>query len=288
MKPKSILLLIVIISILACATGCGGSSEFDTEQSINVISREDGSGTRGAFTDIFGLILQGEGGTRKDISTKEAVIAKQTDVLMASITNDKYAIGYISMGSLNDTVKAVAIDGIMPSAATVGSEEYSVVRPFWIFTKENPSELCVDFIDFVTSADGQAVVSQNYIESFRDAAEYSGNKPSGKIVVAGSSSVTPIMEKLKEAYIGVNPGAKIEIQQSDSSAGFTGTVEGTCDIGMASRDLTEDEQVQVNSVKIALDGIVIVVNKNNSVDNLSKQQVKEIFTGEITKWSELS
>ena len=285
---KIFCILLTIFCLIPSLSGCfTDSSEFDIDREINVISREDGSGTRGAFTDIFELVKKGDGGTKKDLSTKEAVIAKQTDVLMTSISSDRFAIGYISLGSLNDTVKPVKIDGVTASAENVKDGGYKVVRPFVIVTKENRSEIAGDFIDYILSSDGQTIVSESYISVSDNASAYSGNRPSGKIVIAGSSSVTPIMEKLKESYLKINPNAKIELQQSDSSAGITGTEDGTCDIGMSSRDLTESELDGLVSENIALDGIVIVVNNVNPIDSLSKDDVKKIYMGEITKWSEI-
>lgn len=277
---------IITFTIILVFSGCKKTNEFRNENLINVISREDGSGTRGAFTDIFDLVLKGNDGSRKDMSTKEAVIAKQTDVLMVSIANDKYAIGYISLGSLNDTIKAVSIDNTAPSGDTVKNGNYSVVRPFNIVTNGEPDGITKDFIQFILSGDGQAVVADSYIPVSDDTPAYSGTQPSGKVVVAGSSSVTPIMEKLKERYLLLNPNASVEIQQSDSSSGIMGTLEGTCDIGMSSRNLKDSETGQLVVTKIAIDGIAIVVNKDNPIDNMSKDQIKKIFTGEFTKWSE--
>ncbi len=217
-------------------------SNFDTKKAINVISREDGSGTRGAFIELFGILQKNEDGTQKDLTTKEAVIARQTDVMMTNVAGDKYAIGYISLGSLNDTVKALNIEGVVPTTENVKNGTYPVSRPFNIATKGEPTGLAKDFIDFILSAEGQAVVSKSYIAVDDAPLAYAGSKPSGKIVVAGSSSVTPVMEKLKEAYLAVNPNAQIEIQMSDSSAGMNGAIDGTCDIGMASRELKDSER----------------------------------------------
>ena len=265
-----------------------GNTTFNNEKDIVVISREDGSGTRGAFIELFGVEQKNEGGTKKDLTTKEAIIAKQTDVMMTSITGNPYAIGYISLGSLNDTVKAVQIEGVTPTAENVKNGTYPIARPFNIATKDEVSELTEDFMDFILSAEGQAVVAKSYIAVNDDAPAYAGNKPSGKIVVAGSSSVTPIMEKLKEAYQLVNPNATIEIQMSDSSAGITGVIDGTCDIGMASRNLKDSELEQLTSRQIALDGIAVIINRENPTASLVKDQVKAIFVGETLTWSDIA
>ena len=267
--------------------GSSDASAFDYGKDIVVVSREDGSGTRGAFIELFGIEQKNDDGTKKDLTTKEAVIAKQTDVMMTNIAGDKYAIGYISLGSLNDTVNAVQIDGVTASTENVKNGTYSIARPFNIATKGAPSELAQDFIDFMLSAEGQAVVAGSYIAVVEGAPAYAGSKPAGKIVVAGSSSVTPIMEKLKEAYIAINPDATIEIQMSDSSAGINGAIDGTCDIGMASRELKDSELEQLTSTQIALDGIAVIVNNENPIMNLTKEQVRSIFIGELLKWDEI-
>ena len=299
-------MLMILVVVLAAMTGCtnggngnsaaaqedasvGGTGKvtFDTTKEIAVISREDGSGTRGAFIELFGIEVKGDDGSKKDMTTKEAVIAKQTDVMMQNIVGDKYGIGYISLGSLNNTVKALQIDGIAASAENVKNGSYAIARPFNLATKGEPTGLAKDFIDFMMAAEGQAVVSGSYIAVVENAAPYAGDKPSGKIVVAGSSSVSPVMEKLKEAYLEVNTGATIEIQQSDSSAGMTGAIDGTCDIGMASRELKESELADLTPVQIALDGIAVIVNNENPVSSLASEQVRGIFTGETTQWGDL-
>jgi phosphate transport system substrate-binding protein len=273
----------------AFANGGGEAAAFDPQKSVNVVSREDGSGTRGAFIELFGIEARGADGSRRDMTTKEAVIAKQTDVMMTTIENDAYAIGYISLGSLNETVKAVSIDGVAATTANVKNGAYTVSRPFYIATKGGAAEsgLTKDFIAFILSAEGQAVIAKSYIPVSTTAAPYAGSKPSGKIVVAGSSSVTPVMEKLKEAYIALNPSAVIEIQQSDSSAGMTAALDGACDIGMSSRDLKDSELARLTPVKIAIDGIAVIVNKKNPAANLTKGEIKAVFTGETTRWSQV-
>ena len=262
-----------------------GNTAFNNGKDIVVVSREDGSGTRGAFIELFGIEQKNDDGTKKDLTTKEAIIAKQTDVMMTNIAGNPYAMGYISLGSLNDTVRALQIEGVTPTAENVKNGTYPIARPFNIATKDEVSALAEDFIGFILSAEGQEVVAGSYIAVDENAAAFGGSKPAGKIVVAGSSSVTPIMEKLKEAYLSINPNATIEIQMSDSSAGITGVIDGTCDIGMASRTLKDSELAQLTSTQIALDGIAVIVNHENSTTNLTKEQVKAIFTGETLTWS---
>ena len=257
--------------------GCGQTG-FDPKTSVNVVSREEGSGTRTAFIELFGIEIKGADGTKKDLTSKEAIIAKQTDVMMTNIARNPNAIGYISLGSLNDTVKAVAIDGAPATSENVKNGSYSISRPFFVATKGAPSGLTGDFIKFILSDKGQAVVSKSYIPVGDTAPAYNGGNLKGKIVVAGSSSVTPVMEKLREAYIKINPEVVVEVQQSDSSAGMNAALNGTCDIGMASRELKENELKELKPVKIAIDGIAIIVNKQNTVTGLSKKQVKDIFT----------
>ncbi len=257
--------------------------EYDYGKAITVVSREDGSGTRGAFIELFKILVDG-----KDTTTVEAVISNSTDVMMTNISGDEYAIGYISLGSLNDTVRALDIDGVEATAANVKGGSYTVSRPFNIAVKEGISDLAQDFVDYIMSKEGQSVIADGgYVAIDDAAAAYAGSKPAGKIVVGGSSSVTPIMEKLKEAYIAVNTGADIEIQMTDSSAGMMSAIEGTCDIGMASRELKDTEKAELTEITIAIDGIAVIVNNNHPMTNLTKDQVKSIFTGEALLWSDV-
>lgn len=287
---KIIRIFVLLFLAVTSLAGCTGSvtSGFDTSKSISVISREDGSGTRGAFIELFGIEVKGDDGSKKDMTTKEAIIANQTNVLMTKVTGDKYAIGYISLGSLGETVKAVQIEGVSASNENVKNGTYPISRPFNISTKGEPTGLVKDFIDFILSAEGQALASQSYIAVNDSAAAYTGSKPSGKIVVAGSSSVSPLMEKLIEAYKAVNPSAVIELQTNDSSTGMTSAIDGICDIGMASRELKDSELAELTAIQIALDGLVVIVNQENPAANLTKEQVKLIFTGETLVWSDVS
>lgn len=269
------------------ATEAAAAGDFDTSKEISVNSREDGSGTRGAFIELFGVEEKAADGTKVDNTTVEANITNSTAVMMTSVAGDPYAIGYISLGSLNDTVKAVKIDGAEATTDNVANGTYKVARPFNIVTKDGLSDVAKDFVDYIMSAEGQDIIEQNgYIKIDQNAATYAGSKPEGKIVVAGSSSVSPVMEKLKEAYLAVNTNADIEIQTSDSTTGVTSTQEGICDIGMASRDL-KDTETGVTATTIAQDGIAVIVNNENPVENLTSDQVKSIFTGETTVWADV-
>lgn len=262
------------------------SGDFDNSEYINVVSREDGSGTRGAFIELFGVEEKNDAGEKIDNTTDEAIITNSTDVMLTTVAGDEYSIGYVSLGSLNDSVKAVSIDGAEATVDNIKSGDYTIARPFNIATKGTPSDVAQDFINFIMSADGQAVISDNkYIPVDDGAAAFESNGASGKIVVAGSSSVTPVMEKLKEAYAAVNSDAEIEIQESDSTTGMTAAMDGTCDIGMASRELKDSEtEGGLTATVIAMDGIAVVVNNDNPTKDLSKDTVKGIYTGEITSW----
>ncbi|MEE1196367.1 MAG: substrate-binding domain-containing protein [Lachnospiraceae bacterium] len=253
---------------------------------ITVVSREDGSGTRGAFIELFGVEQKNDAGEKVDYTTVDAEITNNTSVMMTTVAGNPNAIGYISLGSLNDSVKAVKIDGVEATVENVKSGDYQVCRPFNIVTKDDLSEVAQDFIDFILSVEGQEVVAENGYIALDDVEAYAGSAPEGKVVVAGSSSVTPVMEKLKEAYAEVNPNAEIEIQQSDSTTGVNSAIEGICDIGMASRDL-KDSETGVTATVIAQDGIAVIVNNENPTDDLTVDQVKAIYVGETTAWDEI-
>lgn len=265
------------------------NSNFDASREINVLSREDGSGTRGAFIELFGIEQKDESGEKVDYTTEMAAITNSTAVMMQSVAGDLYSIGYISLGSMNDTVKAAQIDGVEASVENIKNDTYKIARPFHIVTQSAISEAAQDFIDYMMSADGQAVIEDNGYISVSDAGAYSGSMESGKVVVSGSSSVSPVMEKLKEAYVALNPGVTIEIQQSDSSTGVSNAIDGTCDIGMASRDLKDSEiEGGVSATAIAMDGIAVIVNNGNSTDSLSSEQVMNIFTGNAVVWNDVA
>lgn len=256
---------------------------------INVISREDGSGTRGAFVELFGIQQKTEAGEKVDYTTDECDITNSTSVMMTSVSGNDCAIGYISLGSLNDTVKALSIDGAAATVENIKAGSYKVARPFNIATLPTIGEAAQDFIAFIMSAEGQAVIEANgYISAVEAAPAFAGGKVSGKVVIAGSSSVTPVMEKLTEAYQALNGNVEFELQQSDSSAGMTAVKDGVCDIGMASRDLkTSELEAGLQPQVIAMDGIAVVVSNDNPVNSLTTQQVRSIYMGEITDWSEV-
>ena len=281
---KAIIGVLASAMLMGAMTGCGKAASDD----ITVISREDGSGTRGAFIELFGIEEKDADGNKIDKTITTADITNSTSVMMTSVADDTAAIGYISLGSLDDSVKAVKIDGAEASAENVSNGSYKVSRPFNIATKGTPNEVTQDFINFILSADGQAVVEEAGYISDGNTGAYTSAGVKGKINVAGSSSVTPVMEKLKEAYVAINPDVQIEVQQSDSTTGMTSAAEGVCDIGMASRELKDSElSAGLTPTVIATDGIAVIVNKDSSVDSLTIDQVKGIYTGTITKWSEV-
>lgn len=258
--------------------------DFDTSQTINVISREDGSGTRGAFVEIVGV----EDADGNDDTYLEAVIQNSTNGIMTTVAGDEYSIGYISLGSLNDTVASVNVDGAEATTDNIKSGAYPISRPFNIAYQEGLAELPQDFVNFIMSADGQAIVADNSLIEAVDGAEaYEPAGLSGTIVVGGSTSVTPVMEKLSEAYEGLNDGVSIEIQSTGSSAGMTAAMEGSADIGMASRDLKDSEKEALSYEAIAIDGIAVIVSNENPIRDLSMDEIQSIFLGELTTWSEV-
>lgn len=288
-----------VLAVSAFA-GCGGASsssngssdagsdaaKFDASKTISVVTREEGSGTRDAFTELTGVLVK-DGDNKTDNTTTSAVTINSTEAVITNVKDNEAAIGYISLGSLNDTVKALKIGGVEATADNVKSGDYAVSRPFNIAYKSELSDVAQDFVDYIMSSDGQKIVSDNGYVTVAENAAYSGKKPSGKISVAGSSSVSPVMEKLAEAYQKVNTNAKVEIQTSDSSAGMQSAMGGTCDIGMASRDLKDEEKSALKVETIAKDGIAVIVNNANTCDDLTLDQVKSIYTGETTVWSDI-
>lgn len=287
---KKMFAYIMAAALLAIGlTGCGGANT-EGGGKINVVSREDGSGTRGAFIELFGVEEKDANGEKVDMTLDAAEITNSTSVMMTSVAGSKSSIGYISLGSLNDTVKALKIEGVAPSVAAIKDGSYAISRQFNIAVGASVSEAAKDFMAFIMSAQGQAVVEgKGYIAvESSGAGAYSTTTAGGKVVVAGSSSVTPVMEALKEAYQAVNPGVEVEIQQSDSTTGMNSVIEGICDIGMASRELKESELAAgITPTVIALDGIAVIVNKDNPLEGLSKEQVKGIYTGSLKDWAEV-
>ena len=302
---KLAVLAISAALVMGTMTGCGStnsdaknsdnagtnksaSSEtgFDTSKDISVVSREDGSGTRGAFIELTGVEEKDADGNKVDNTTLDASITNSTEVMMTTVSGNDYAIGYASLGSLNDTVKAVKVGGVEATADNINAGTYTLARPFNIVTGDSVSEVAQDFINYIMSEDGQKIISDNGYIEVENTGSFTSSKVKGSIVVAGSSSVTPVMEKLKEAYAKVNANASIEIQESDSTTGVNSAIEGTCDIGMASRDL-KDEEKGVKATAIAKDGIAVIVNNNNTIDDLTVDQIKDIFTGAVTTWADV-
>lgn len=303
-----------LISVLAAGVimasafaGCGGSSSstasngesssaessaasdtasFDASKTISVVTREQGSGTRDAFVELTGVLVK-DGDTKKDTTRTDAVTVNGTEAVITNVKGNEAAIGYISLGSLNDSVKALKIEDVDATAENVKSGEYKISRPFNIAYKGELSGLAKDFVDYILSSDGQAVVSKEGYVAVSENAAYAGTKPEGKITVGGSSSVSPVMEKLIEAYKLVNTKAEIELQTSDSSAGMQSAIDGTCDIGMASRELKDTEK-ELTSTAIAKDGIAVIVNTSNTTESLTMDQVKAIYTGEAKVWSDIT
>ncbi|MDD6095855.1 MAG: extracellular solute-binding protein [Clostridia bacterium] len=302
---KALIFALAAILCLGMLASCGNNAEegktsdennvtdekkdaFDASKEIGVISRESGSGTRGAFIELFGVEEKNAEGKKVDNTVATAVTTDSTSVMMTTVAGDEYSIGYISLGSLNDTVKAVKIDGAAPGVATIKDGSYKISRPFNIVTKDGLSAEAQDFIDFIMSADGQKVIEDRGYIPVSDAPAYTGSVASGKITVEGSSSVTPVMEKLKEAYLEKNPGVELQIQQDDSSTGIAAAIDGSCDIGMASRELKDSEiEKGVAATAIAIDGIAVIVNNSCPVDDLTSEQVKAIYTGSTTAWSQI-
>lgn len=293
MRKKLLTLAVATVAASSLLTGCGGSSSNDkkaaSDENITAVSREDGSGTRGAFIELFGIEQKDKDGNKVDKTTSSVQITNSTSVMMTTVAENKAAIGYISLGSLNDTVKAVKIDGAEASVDTVKDGSYKIVRPFNIVTKDKLSKQAQDFENYIMSADGQKIIEDNGYISVGDKPAYEAAAVEGKVVVAGSSSVTPVMEKLAEGYKTVNDKVEIEVQQSDSTTGMTSAIDGLCDIGMASRDLKDSETAAgLTATVIAKDGIAVIVNNDSGVEELTSEQVKDVYTGNITTWEDLT
>ena len=280
---KILTLSLAAVMVFSLAS-CGGGSSDTGDKDITVISREEGSGTRDAFTELTGVLKDDV-----DRTVDTAEISNSTSVVTQSVAGNDAAIGYISLGSLDDSVKAVKVDGVEASVDNVKSGDYKLQRPFNIVTKGEVAELPQDFINFIMSKDGQKIIEkEGYIAANENAGDYKASGLTGTITLAGSTSVSPVMEVLADKYKELNSGVTIEIQQTGSGAGIQSTIEGVCDIGMASRALADDEASQgLTSQEIALDGIAVIVNTNNSVEDLTTDQIVKIFTGEITNWADV-
>ena len=288
---KSLKKCLGAVLLMAAGAGscCFAAGKWNKKSQIDVISREDGSGTRGAFIEIFGIEKKNDEGKKIDYTTEEAAITNSTAVMLSSVAGDKYAIGYVSLGSLNNSVKALQIDGAEASVENINNGSYKISRPFNIAVKDNLSAVATDFINYILSDEGQNVIAANKYIKVKTSGSFQTKAPKGKVVVAGSSSVSPVMEKLIEAYKKINPNATLELQTSDSTTGVTNAINGTCDIGMASRSLKSSEKEKgVNEVTIAIDGIAVIVNQENPTVGLTKAQVESIFTGKVEKWNKIN
>lgn len=300
MKMKKFIAVLAAVSMVAAmAAGCGSSEDtsansdvatdeggesgsWDAANMITAVTREEGSGTRGAFTELFGVVDEED----NDMITLDAQTTNSTSVMMTTVSENEYAIGYISLGSLDDSlVKAVKIDGVDATAENIENGTYKVSRPFNVAVKpDSDNAVAKDFMAFIMSTEGQAVVADEGYIPVAEVEAYAGEAPEGSCVVGGSSSVSPLMEKLIEAYAEVNPNASIELQTSDSTTGMTSAIEGSYDIGMASRELKDEEAAELEGTVIATDGIAVIVNKNNPTDDLTSDQVKNIYLGDVTTW----
>ena len=300
MKMKKFIAVLAAASMVAAmAAGCGSNEDttaegdaateeggetgsWDAANMITAVTREEGSGTRGAFTELFGVVDEED----NDMITLDAQTTNSTSVMMTTVSENEYAIGYISLGSLDDSlVKAVKIDGVDATAENIENGTYKVSRPFNVAVKpDSDNAVAKDFMAFIMSTEGQAVVADEGYIPVAEVEAYAGEAPEGSCVVGGSSSVSPLMEKLIEAYAEVNPNASIELQTSDSTTGMTSAIEGSYDIGMASRELKDEEAAELEGTVIATDGIAVIVNKNNPTDDLTSDQVKNIYLGDVTTW----
>ena len=295
---KKIISLFLVLAIGAMAlTACGGNgtsdgsdsgsaAAFDTSKAITVVSRETGSGTRGAFIELTGVEVK-EGDTKVDKTIADAEVANSTNIVLQSVAGNPYAIGYISLGALNDTVKAVKVDGVEATVENIKAGTYALARPFLMVTGKAPDEATQDFISFCMSAEGQKIVEdEKYIATAENASSYKASVAKGKVLVSGSSSVSPVMEKLIEAFAKLNTDITVELNTSDSSTGIKDAISGSAQIGIASRELKDTESPELTETKLAIDGIAVIVNSTNTTADLTTAGIKAIYTGETTKWSD--
>lgn len=295
LKSKALKLATIVMASTFILTACGqketankgATSSGENTNEIVVVTREEGSGTRGAFVELTGVEVKEDNGNKTDMTTVEAITQMKTDTVLTTVAGNPDAIGYVSTGSLNETIKALKVDGVEATSDNIKSGDYKISRPFNIAYKSKDNPVVEDFINFILSGDGQEIVAKSYIKVEDNLPAFTSSMPSGKIVVAGSSSVSPVMEKLIEAYLKVNTSADIELQQSDSSSGMKAAIDSTADIGMASRELKESETAELQHEAIALDGIAVIVNKENKVEDISMDNIRSIFIGEKTTWNEL-
>lgn len=281
---RKMLMMLVVLSLTLTMVACGKDG---SKAEIVLVSRENGSGTRGAFSEILGLEEKGADGSKKDLTSKEAIVVNKTDVMLTTVAEDKNAIGYLSLASLNEDVKALKINGVEPSAQTIQDGSYLLARPFNLAFREGASPLVEDFVAFILSKEGQEIAAGNYVPIDSEAASYQPSGLEGKVSVSGSSSVAPLMEKLREGYLLLNPQVILEVQMTDSTSGLSSAMEGRTDLAMASRDLNQEEGEALFSTVIALDGICMIVNSENPLEALSLDQAGAIYKGELSSWSEL-
>lgn len=291
-KKTSVLGVCLLFALFAgCVSSKDDTSSFDksSDEKIVALCREDGSGTRNAFSELFELIEEKQDGRKEDRTSPHAAVSNSTAVMLTSVANDPAAISYVSMGSLNDTIKALRIDGILADPEHVKDGSYRFSRPFNLVVRDQLSLPAEDFMAFILSDDGQRVIEENDCISVGRQADYQPASVLGKVVVSGSSSVTPVMTKLAEAYQAIQPDVEVEIQQNDSSTGISDAISGVADLGMSSRALKENEWSEgVSSITIAMDGIAVIVHPSNPADNLSSEDIYSIYSGEISRWSDLS
>ena len=277
------LVILIAVFLLASCVDSSSSGEFITSREVNVVSREGGSGTRGAFVEILGIFHDGH-----DWTTLEADVANGTSVVIQSVAGNSYAIGYITIGSLNPTVKALDVNGVSPNPENIRNGTYPLFRPFYMSVRQDVDALTQDFIDFILSQEGSYIIeSRGYVPINSNAPVFTGGNLSGTIVVSGSTAVTPIMDRLAEAYELLNPDVTVEVHTGGSSAGITGSIDGINDIGMSSRPLTAAELANLTAIPFAMDGLAVIVNPNNPLSDISPEQVRQVFMGDIIRWYEL-
>lgn len=284
---KHVALFMAMVMMLTA----GIALAFNADSEIVVVSREEGSGTRAAFVEITGVEAKNDKGEKVDNTTLDAEIQNATSQVLVSVAGNEVAIGYVSLAALNETVKALKVDGFEANSENIIAGDYPVARPFNLVTKAGVelSEAAADFLAFIMSKEGQAVINENdAIAVVADAPAFEAKDIEGKVVVGGSTSVEPIMGKLAEAYNALNPKVEIEIQGGGSSTGVNQALEGTFDIGMASRKLKDSEvEKGAENIVIAMDGIAVIVNPENTCEDVSLEQLRQIFTGEVKTWAEL-
>ena len=280
----------ISLSLLLAACGSddaatdngSAAGDFDVATDIHVITREDGSGTRGAFSEIANIVDE----NGDDAITQSATVQNGTSAVMQGVAGDVYAIGYISLGSLDNSVKAVNVNGIEATPENIMSGDYEVARNFNVAYGGELSEVAQDFWDFMFSAQAQELVAEEgYVSVDTEATEYEAKALAGDITIVGSTSVQPIMERMAQAYREYNPDVVIDITAPGSGAGVTAAIDGTADIGMASRELSDEEQAQLSeTAAIAVDGIAVILHLDNITEDLSLEDISGIYSGDITTW----